>query len=117
MNLLDPGRVAAIRKLLETRKVSQRKIALVVGVGRSTVRAMAANLHPRERLSRCPSCGAMVDGECRLCRLKQRLAKRPILRSDKPEDGDLSLNLVNGEREAYRAIHRRKMAKGEACGS
>jgi hypothetical protein len=113
MNLLDPGRVVAIRKLLDTGQLSQRGVAREVGADRSTVAAVAADAHPSERLRRCPGCGGMVQGECKLCGLRARLRKRRFQPVDRPGDGDLGLTLHGGARKRYLQLIWAKIAAGE----
>lgn len=113
MNRLDPGTVAAIRKLLVKGQVSRRAIARAVGADRSTVSAIGAGPHPRESLRRCPGCGGMVEGPCKACTLKRRSRKRRFQPIDRPGDGDLGLVLHGGALKRYFRLLRAKMAAGE----
>jgi len=113
MNLLKPGRVAAIRSLLVKGQASRRAIAREVGADRSTVAAMVAGPHPRESLRRCPDCGGIVEGRCKACGLKRRLQKRRFQPIDEPADGDLSLELHGGARKRYQRLYRRKVSAGQ----
>jgi transcriptional regulator with XRE-family HTH domain len=79
-----------IRRLLSAGELSQRAIALRMGVARDTVKAIASgqrSLEPRvpglrrarRRFStqplttpkRCPRCGGLVYMPCRLCRVRE----------------------------------------------
>jgi transcriptional regulator with XRE-family HTH domain len=83
--MLAPGLVTEVRRLLSEKKLSQRKIARLVGVSRGTIGAIAAGRRPdyaalrkpdddAEKPSgppeRCPGCGGMVYLPCRLCRTR-----------------------------------------------
>jgi hypothetical protein len=84
--------VAEIQRLLAEKKHSQRKIALLAGVCRGTVGAIAAGKRPdyetirqpEEDLwaepsgppQRCPACGGMVYMPCRLCHARRAIAKK-----------------------------------------
>lgn len=79
---LDPARRAEIARLLAAGELSERQIARVVGVARTTVRNVrvgavpptcVAALAPGERRAaageRCPTCGApLAVAPCRACR-------------------------------------------------
>lgn len=82
--------VQEVKRLLAEGRLSQRKIARRAGLSRGSVGLIAQGKRPdyqprrdmEEELSgpvgppeRCPSCGALVYLPCRLCRLKELLAK------------------------------------------
>jgi transcriptional regulator with XRE-family HTH domain len=86
--MLALGKVEQVKRLLAQGVLSQRKIALTVGVSRGIVSAIATGRRPDyaagkfERatqalplgpVERCPTCGGMVHMPCRLCgvRLEQ----------------------------------------------
>jgi len=84
--MLPTTLVLEIRRLLDLRELSQRAIALQVGVSRGIVAEMASGrrgdhgndpelqslrLSPNRELTipiRCPACGGLVYAPCRLCR-------------------------------------------------
>jgi len=82
-----------IRSLLAEGALSQRKIALQLGVSRGTVNAIARGKRPdyttrRPRPAdrctppkglpqRCPGCGGMVRMPCVLCRVRAIKDQRP----------------------------------------
>jgi hypothetical protein len=90
--MIAPDTVAEIQRLLAERTHSQRKIALLAGVCRGTVGAIAAGKRPDyETLrqpeddlwdeptgppQRCPVCGGMVYMPCRLCHARKANAKK-----------------------------------------
>lgn len=82
--------VMEVRRLLDAGELSQRKIALKVGVSRGIVNSIAngrRGLHGRETTAqyssdtqeviaqRCRGCGAMVYMPCLLCRARQYRAR------------------------------------------
>lgn len=85
--MLSLNCVLEIRRLLDEGRLSQRKIAVRLGVSRSTVGLIATGQRPlvgREASSdpspwdyysdqlpsRCPECGGMVFKPCVLCRAR-----------------------------------------------
>lgn len=93
--MIAPATEIEIRRLLQQGKLSQRKIALAVGVSRGTVHAIArgkrpdhtqrgtgaehAPLEPARPMQRCPTCGGLVQMPCLLCRIR-RLQQLGLLR-------------------------------------
>ena len=83
--------VAEIQRLLSEGKLSQRKIALLMGVSRGSVGAIASGKRPDHATpqepgddeleepagppQRCADCGGLVYVPCRLCRQRARLAR------------------------------------------
>ncbi len=85
--MLAPGLVAEVRRLLEEKRLSQRKIARTTGVSRGTVNAIARGIRPDYEtryetrpgpwqgdfvppsgpLHRCPGCGGLVQMPCLVC--------------------------------------------------
>jgi len=80
--------VEEVRRMLREGRLSQRNIALRVGISRGTVNAIALDRRPdRPRRSprggddfippaglprRCPDCGGIVQMPCLLCYLRAR---------------------------------------------
>jgi transcriptional regulator with XRE-family HTH domain len=84
--MLPAAIIKEIDRLLKEGELSQRKIAVRLGVGRATVAEIAKGqraLHGRERLrrnsdegpmtapTRCPRCGYHVCLPCRICRARR----------------------------------------------
>ena len=82
------GKVKEIERLLALGGLSQRKIAVQVGVSRATVsaivngnrpdyqaraRAIADVALPNGPLGHCPTCGATVYLPCRLCHVRREM--------------------------------------------
>ena len=90
--MIAPQVVADVRRLLTEERLSQRKVARLTGVSRSTIAAIASDKRPDYELLRrsreadweepagpavrCPGCGHRVYMPCQLCRLRERLAKK-----------------------------------------
>jgi DNA-binding XRE family transcriptional regulator len=83
--VVHPKIVERIKRLLKEKKLSQRRIALEVGVSRCTVNAIAVGKRPDyESLRgsrvpipggpyvRCPSCGGKVQMPCVLCWMRSQ---------------------------------------------
>lgn len=119
--MLSCSTVKEIRRLLAEGKLSQRKIAVMTGVSRGSVSAIALGrradystrdfndeetLEPSGPPERCPKCGAMVYMPCLMCSL---LEQHSLDRSNSFEDGEaidqLQLDLNAEHREAYEIIH------------
>jgi len=81
-------KVKEIERLLAQGGLSQRKIAVQVGVSRATVSAIVNGSRPDYQaraqaiadvalpngpLGHCPTCGAMVYLPCRLCHVRQKM--------------------------------------------
>jgi hypothetical protein len=92
--MLHHALVAEVQRLLAEGKLSQRSIARLTGVSRGTVGSIASGQRPdyeslhhkdpdeEESLGpprRCPSCGGMVYGRCRLCHVRESRAANPAL--------------------------------------
>jgi hypothetical protein len=78
--MLDPMKSAHIERLLQQGDLSQRQIARLAGVGRSSVAATAQGQRgdagePESRPSRCPGCGGLVLLPCRLCFVRSWLQR------------------------------------------
>ena len=89
--MIPPTVVTEIKRLLTQPGLSQRKVAVITGVSRASVGAIAAgrrpdyptrcNPHDEEDLpqgpvARCGSCGGIVYMPCRLCRIRFRSKPR-----------------------------------------
>jgi transcriptional regulator with XRE-family HTH domain len=126
--MITTTRVAEVRRLLAEEKLSQRKIAKLLGMSRGTVNTIAAGKwRDRERCDevmdvmgppeRCPSCGGMVYMPCRLCEVR-----KVATRTDKPgvhpvtvHHGDaideaMRFNLRPEHQARYEAIRRAREA-------
>ena len=84
--MISPTLVAEVKRLLKQPGVSQRKVAMLTGVSRASVGAIAAGRRPdyahrcnpddREGdmpqgpAERCPTCGGMVYMPCLLCSVR-----------------------------------------------
>jgi transcriptional regulator with XRE-family HTH domain len=88
--MLAPAKVDEAKRLVDEGKLSQRKIAKLLGMSRATVaaiasgkrpdyearrRALAAEEEPLGPIERCPTCGGRVYMPCRLCRVRRSLAR------------------------------------------
>lgn len=88
------GKVKEIERLLAEGGLSQRKIAVLVGVSRATVsaiftgtrpdyqaraRAVADEALPNGPLGHCPTCGATVYLPCRLCHVREKMREEEEL--------------------------------------
>jgi hypothetical protein len=81
--MLDPLKVRHVQRLLAQGGMSQHRIALLAGVARPTVVAIARGEHGRagnpmegsdsSRAVRCPGCGGLVFLPCRLCHVRAEL--------------------------------------------
>jgi hypothetical protein len=81
--MLSIEQILLIQRLLESGELSQREIAEVAKVSRSSVynvtRGQIAALRPRRSKplttwTRCPRCGGMTMGPCLLCRARTHRA-------------------------------------------
>jgi hypothetical protein len=95
--MITPEAANEVRRLLIGGELSQRDIALRVGVSRGTVQAIASGRRPdyptgrlREPrdetvpsgpMRRCPTCGGMVQMPCLLCRVRRMRATRGLDRN------------------------------------
>jgi transcriptional regulator with XRE-family HTH domain len=89
--------VQEVKRLLDEKHNSQRKIAKLLGISRGTVHAIASGkrgIHGREQddneeldqasTVRCPGCGARVYLPCVLCKARAYNLKRELLKSPSP---------------------------------
>jgi hypothetical protein len=88
--MLSPQTVTEVRRLLPS--VSQRRIAIMLGISRVTVGAIASGKRPDYPMAadadidysrpqlRCPGCGAKVYMPCRWCRLMAIIAREKAAR-------------------------------------
>jgi hypothetical protein len=81
--MLSIEQILLIQRLLEAGELSQREIAEIAKVGRSSVynvsRGKVARLRPRRskpliKKTRCPDCGGLTIGPCLLCRSRRHRA-------------------------------------------
>jgi len=126
--MIAPYAAQRVRKLLAEGNLSQRKIAVLTGVSRGTVSAIAAGRRPdyprrqtgsEERQApeldgppvRCPGCGGMVYMPCRLCRTRAMESNRPkpaIPPRVMPLDEPLGLGLRGEHRARYQQVRTRR---------
>jgi len=121
--------VHRIERLLADGRLSQRKIARLVGVSRGTVGVIAGGRRPdyealrRRRQEeegprpvgpprRCPGCGAMVTSDCLACELRHSgPAPRRPRRGDSFELGEAAALELRGEhRRRYERLRARRLA-------
>jgi transcriptional regulator with XRE-family HTH domain len=90
--MIAPQIVTEVRRLLREEILSQRKIASLTGISRTTVTAIASGKRPDYDLLRqlrdddweeptgpavrCPGCGGRVHMPCQLCRIRKRIAEK-----------------------------------------
>lgn len=85
---LAPAIVDEVKRLLGEDKLSQRRIARQLGVGRNTVDAIATGKRPCRKVQRisdtalpdgpyirCPGCGGKQQIPCRVCRTRSQMKK------------------------------------------
>ena len=128
--MIAPVVIDRIRRLLAERRLSQRKIAAIVGVSRGSVAGVARGDRPdyeairrkrqeqkdplpRGPLGRCPTCGGKVYMPCRLCQIREQLAAQPRSPRDVRPVEPLSLELRGEALARYEAVHRLRMRQGE----
>jgi transcriptional regulator with XRE-family HTH domain len=111
-----------VKRLLAEGSYSQRKIADMTGVSRSTVGAIAtgkrrdhdarANASDLELETstgpprRCPGCGGLVFMPCRLCHVRKLIAESRIAPQPHRPNGRLELELLEGEWARYERVRR-----------
>lgn len=121
--MLAPSLVEEVKRLLAAGRLSQRKIARQTGVSRGSVALIAQgkrpdypprrnedeDLGPVGPPARCPTCGAMVYPPCRLCRLRELLAKAktPPRLGITNFDAHVGLQLNDEHRARYEEVRRR----------
>jgi transcriptional regulator with XRE-family HTH domain len=124
-SMIAPTVVTEVRRLLDEKSLSQRKISQLTGVSRGSVRAIASGKRPDyETLrqpaddweeptgpaTRCPDCGGTVYMPCQLCRVRKAIASSPRPRSQHPAMQNsefLELNLRPEHRARYEEIRHR----------
>jgi transcriptional regulator with XRE-family HTH domain len=133
--MLAASQITEIRQLLRQGRLSERKIARQCGVSRNTVARIAEinlrcrpveetaataedadPLDPAETPRRCPGCGGLVLGRCRLCCARsRRAAHRPAPPADAfvQLEGLLELDLKPAHRRRYEEVRARRLASGE----
>jgi transcriptional regulator with XRE-family HTH domain len=132
--MIAPQIVADVRRLLTEELLSQRKIARLTGVSRSTIAAIASGKRPDYELLRqlrendweeptgpavrCPGCGNRVYMPCQLCRILKRIAekrratglasatRRPVAETFEP----LGLNLRPEHHARYEEVRAWRMS-------
>lgn len=113
--LLKDFQVEAVRNLLG--KESHRKIASIVGVGRSSVSRIARNRWAPKRRQRnedpvfadlpkekCGRCGAMVAMPCVKCATEAAIVTDGLRRRPDGPDEDPTVDLHGSDGERYRAL-------------
>ena len=98
--MISQAKVQEAELLLAEGKLSQRKIARLVGSSRASVASIAdgsrpdyealrrergADLEPLGPVERCPECGGKVYMPCRLCRIRRLKAEERAARNRKIE--------------------------------
>jgi len=126
--MLAPAIVERIRDLLEEGKLSQRKIATLLGISRGTVARIASGERPdyeairQQRrdeqralptgpLRRCDACGAMVYLPCRACATRATMADKSapqVFRLFMQLDEPVGLNLRGADRTRYEEVRRQR---------
>lgn len=115
---IAPAILEEIRRLLAQRRLSQRDIARLMRVSRSTVAAIARGKRPRPEApvvekrpsgppQRCPTCGGKVYMPCHLCRIRTELAKGtvpPLTNGVERPGAPLSVALVEPEATYFREV-------------
>jgi len=119
--MISLQRVDEICRLLAKGGLSLRKIAILTGSSRTTVRNVASGRHPALRphsagerqiavpngpVKRCTKCGAMVHMPCLACHVREVRAEtdRSLAQSN---DEPLALELQDEDRQRYEDAHRR----------
>ncbi len=119
--MVDPAVIEEVKRLLADGQLSQRAVARVTGVSRSTVGAVAAGrradyaarvptVRPNGPPERCPGCGALVAMPCLACRMEAALSRRAGKVADPGAPGELKLQmeLRESDRRRYEQIHCQK---------
>jgi hypothetical protein len=121
--MIAPTIVKEVRRLLTEERLSQRKVARLVGISRGTVGRIASGERPDYPASRpssdwpepsgppqrCSCCGGMVYMPCRLCYVRTRQLTRPRTMAivDTGSDNGLSLELSPEQQARYELLHER----------
>lgn len=96
--MIKKTQIDEILRLLNEGKISQRKIALRIGVSRTAVKAVFLKtvhkssvceekrkrdmiIHPSGKPIRCPHCGSLVKMPCLACQLKEIKDRRRAIKS------------------------------------
>lgn len=125
--MISEALVAKIRYLLETEKLSQRKVAALTGVSRSTVQAIAsgkwaarrrragqAESEGSQQTTRCPQCGARIVGvTCRACQVKRLIAEGKLRPLEVSAEGPPRLELEGPCYARYLEVRAAALARGE----
>ena len=139
-SLIRQSIIDEVKRLLaqpkpDGRPLSQRKIAVLLGISRGTVKQVATgrrdqmagviarllraeeeenDADPTGPPQRCGECGVIVFMPCRACRDRQALtkAKRPP-GAERFQPDNLNLQLRPEHRASYEDIHRARKAAGE----
>jgi hypothetical protein len=120
--MIEPETINDVKRLLAERDYSQRKIAAITGVSRSTVGAIATGKRRDHNTRangsdselepsigpprRCPECGGLVFMPCRLCHVRNLIAESRIAPQPHRPNGRLELGLSEGERRRYEQVRR-----------
>jgi transcriptional regulator with XRE-family HTH domain len=123
--------VKEIERLLHDEKLSQRKVALLMGVSRGTIGTIAAGRRPdyeQLRLDRadklpkpegpshrCPRCGALVQLPCMACHIRSLTTSGQTIGRFTGGEPLLELELRGKHRQRYEEVHReRELADARA---
>jgi hypothetical protein len=127
--MITPLVVREVKRLLAEGSYSQRKIARMTGVSRTTVRVIASGKRrdrdtparePRMGLDkptgpprRCPGCGGLVYMPCRLCHVRELIAESRVApRGPRPE-GRPQLELSGNEQARCEQVRFRQIRAGQ----
>jgi hypothetical protein len=112
--MLPLALVEEIDRLLKAGQMSQRKIAVRLGVSRGTVSAIASGhralfgkeprddempLTPSSPPVRCPGCGYRVYMPCRICYIRRRQAQRQAFLGFNADVNDFAASPQAGSRD------------------
>jgi DNA-binding XRE family transcriptional regulator len=107
--MLAMTKIKEAERLLIEGRLSQRKIAALIGISRATLSAIAngrrpdyaarlaaraSELEPAGPIGRCGECGARVYSPCRACRVRATLdQQRELARAMRRRNNELALRL------------------------